>query len=176
MNKHEVKYNNNKLILIMALEKILKTKKINDITVSDIAKESNLARSTFYNHYDNINELYNDFLLYSFNKFKEFIINIDTNDELSRIIAILNYFKENSFFLKLFIDNSSSDIFNQFIEKYKEYICIKKTNVKSEEAYYISSYSFGGFLFLLTTWYNSNYSMSTTDLAKLIIRLNNYNE
>jgi len=119
--------------------------------------------------------LYNDFLLYCFNKFKEFIINIDTNDELSRIIAILNYFKENSFFLKLFIDNSSSDTFNHFIEKYKEYICIKK-NVKSEEAYYISSYSFGGFLFLLTTWYNSNYSMSTTDLAKLIIRLNNYNE
>lgn len=120
----------------MALEKILKIKKINDITVSDIAKESNLAMSTFYNHYDNINELYNDFLLYCFNKFKEFIINIDTNDELSRIIAILNYFKENSFFLKLFIDNSSSDTFNHFIEKYKEYICIKKmSNLKKHIIY-----------------------------------------
>ena len=69
------------------------------------------------------------------------------------------------------LENSNFNILTKVIEKYKEFIYMKNDIFNSEEAYYISSYQFSGLVSLLIAWYKSNYFLSTTELAKLIIKL-----
>lgn len=171
MNKHEKKYYNNKMIFIKALEALLQEKKLSEISITKIITQTKLSRSTFYSHYNSIDELYNDLLEYYYQEFNKFISSIENNDELTKVTLILEYFKKNSVFLKLMLENSNFNILTKVIEKYKEFIYMKNDVFNSEEAYYISSYQFTGLVSLLIAWYKSNYSLSTTKLAKLIIKL-----
>ena len=56
--------------------------------------QTKLSRSTFYNHYNSVDELYNDLLEYYYQEFNKFISSIENNDELTKVTLILEYFKK----------------------------------------------------------------------------------
>lgn len=57
MNKFESKFRNTALKMNDALLRLMESKRFNEITVSEVCKEANVNRSTFYLHYNNIYDL-----------------------------------------------------------------------------------------------------------------------
>ena len=57
MNKNESKYFNTALLMDEALLILLETKEFEFITIKEICLKAGVNRSTFYLHYQNVNEL-----------------------------------------------------------------------------------------------------------------------
>ncbi len=71
MNKSESKYYNTACLMDEALLQLLEKKDFDYITVKEICVKAGVNRSTFYLHYENMNELLQESLTYLFSRFKE---------------------------------------------------------------------------------------------------------
>ena len=60
MNKNENKYLYSAQLMNQALLQLLETKDLDYITVTEITKKAGVHRSTFYLHYDNVYELFEE--------------------------------------------------------------------------------------------------------------------
>ncbi|MDO4376403.1 MAG: TetR/AcrR family transcriptional regulator [bacterium] len=110
MNKQESKYFNTAMLMDEALLYLLDKKDYDYITVKEICAKAGVNRSTFYLHYDSIDELLEETLDYVIKKFvsyfnvdtKDFINNIDKLDRKDLVlinnkylVPYLNFVKEN---------------------------------------------------------------------------------
>lgn len=110
MNKQESKYFNTAMLMDEALLYLLDKKDYDYITVKEICAKAGVNRSTFYLHYDSIDELLEETLDYVIKKFVSYF-NVDTKDFISSIdkldrkdlvlinnkylVPYLNFVKEN---------------------------------------------------------------------------------
>lgn len=112
MNKSESKYFNTALLMNEALLLLLEKKEYEFITVTEICKKAGVNRSTFYLHYETIDDLLSETLEMINKKFKDSFENkkLDIakaskedlfliNDE--NLIPYLNFIKENKRIYKL---------------------------------------------------------------------------
>lgn len=60
MKKADQRVMMTKLMLKDALILLLNKKSLTDISITQLCKEANINRNTFYNHFDNITDLYNE--------------------------------------------------------------------------------------------------------------------
>ncbi len=93
-----------------ALLALLKDKDFNSTYVNDICKEAGIARTSFYSHYDDINDL----ILKTQNKYSNKILEILLTNKLSSKDAYTMYFsylKDHSVFYKAYLISSDSRIF-----------------------------------------------------------------
>lgn len=169
MNKFEKKYDNIRKILLDTLEQILIHRNIDSISITDICSYSGIARSTFYNHYLNISELYDDLLK---DKFNLFIKNITSKSktEFEKTVIFLEYLKSNSHIIKIFLLNSSKEHISKFFNLFKDYILANDFTIDNDDML-LSSFYCGGYLSVLIDWYNSNFLASTNYIANIIIDL-----
>ena len=104
-----------KLIRQAVLELLRDKKDINLITITDIVNKANINRGTFYNHYDNINDVLNevedelmDDLSTALNKFDP-----NKEDSVSQFFDVLtNYFKQKEERFKMIISYVPRYVFN----------------------------------------------------------------
>lgn len=73
MNKSESKYYNTACLMDEALIILLETKDYNYITVKEICEKAGVNRSTFYLHYETINDLLEESIDYITKKFMSYI-------------------------------------------------------------------------------------------------------
>lgn len=95
-----------------ALIKLLKDKDFNSIYVNDICKEAGIARTSFYSHYDDINDL----ILKIQDKYSKDIIDILMKNKLSSKDAFTKYFyylKDHSYFYKVYLMSPENSIFKK---------------------------------------------------------------
>lgn len=78
MNKSESKYHNTALLMNQALVELLNKKDFEYITVKEICAKAGVNRSTFYLHYETINDLLEECLE---NINKRFLEHFDKNTE-----------------------------------------------------------------------------------------------
>ena len=57
MNKHETKYKNTSRKMVLALIALMEKKSFESITIKELCEKADVNRSTFYSHYQNLNEL-----------------------------------------------------------------------------------------------------------------------
>ena len=111
MNKSESKYLNTAKLMNTALVELLNKKDYEFITIKEICAKAGVSRSTFYLHYDTVDDLLEecienqnkDFLAYFSQNVENFVAKIDTcpMDELvfitpQYLTPYLQYIKENS--------------------------------------------------------------------------------
>ena len=97
MNKNESKYFNTAILFDEALLYLLEKKDIEYITVSEICTKAGVNRSTFYVHYESINDLIEETLDYINKKFNEYF-NENQEEFINRINILsleeLNFINE----------------------------------------------------------------------------------
>lgn len=59
-NKFDARFKDCQLRIQRSLAELLKISKLSDISVSDLAKMANVSRSTFYVHYNNVYDVYDE--------------------------------------------------------------------------------------------------------------------
>ncbi|MBQ8381750.1 MAG: TetR/AcrR family transcriptional regulator [Clostridia bacterium] len=168
-----------KRLLQEAIIRLLETKPIDKISVTELCNESGINRATFYRHYNTPRDL----LLEMEIEFAE-TINLTYNAAMIRDVSkcaeeLCNYLYSNSKLLKIFIRNNSEEdlcvllngIFYSFIER-NDFIDLSAVDEASLKL--ISSYITGGGYFMMKQWLMEDIQKDPKEVADLILKFMNY--
>ena len=185
MNKSESKYYNTALLMNEALLLILEKKEYEYITVKEICEKAGVNRSTFYLHYNSMDELLYETIEMINTRFQaafnnEIIKPKDLQkDELYLIedqylIPYLNFIKENKKIYKLI--HNKPQLFNTKESFYKLYNDIfskilDKYQVKTNEQEYIFSFFSFGLVSIIQKWIENNCNDDINIIANIMKRV-----
>lgn len=127
---HEESSLQTKKMLCTSLKNIMKHKAFSKITVSELIKDCNLNRKTFYYHFEDIYGLLKWMLEQeAFEVVKQFDLLVDYRDAFDFVI---NYIEQNAFVLNCIYDSVGRDELKRFL--YQDFIgLIQKLIVDYEE-------------------------------------------
>ena len=181
MNKHESKYFYTANLMNQALLYLLEKKDIDYITVTEITQKAGVNRSTFYLHYDNIYDLFNETLE---NLNKEFLnpftqkgkLKISSSEDAFLItdeylVPYLNFCKKHKRLLKLV--HQKPHLFQNDYAYDKIYDTIlypaisQFINDSQERRYYLEFYT-RGVVGIIHKWLDCDCDTEIQDLIKII--------
>lgn len=188
MNKSESKYYNTALLMDEALLLLLEKKDYDFITVKEICEKAGVNRTTFYLHYESIDdllvetmELINNRFLSAFdneviepktaNKKELFLI------DDKHLIPYLNLIKEHKKIYKLI--HNKPHIFNNqktYKELYKNLfeVILDKYGVANDEKEYVFAYFSYGVLAIIDKWVEKDCIDDVYQIANLMKKLIGY--
>ena len=180
VNKNDQRAKISKIILLEAFENLLKKKPLNKISVTELCKEANVNRGTFYNHYLDIVDFYNDIKKDFFNIINESVNETTTNNinkEKEIIFNILNNIYENKVISSIIVEltlnqDNLKELLNIGENKFIEYCKIYYPKKTILEYKYFYTYSSIGTLSLISSWIKHNYDINVDSLANELIKLN----
>ena len=184
MNKSESKYFNTSRLMNQALLKLLEEKEFEYITIKELCQKAGVNRSTFYLHYENMNDLLVDYMLQKFydhyndEKFNLNIIkSLDNNDLIlikpKYIIPYLEFVKANK---KLFLVATNNpvlfDVYKTFEKMYKDIFSpiLDKYNVLENEKKYILAFYLNGLHSIIVEWIKTDCKDSIDYICSLFIK------
>ena len=155
---------------------LLETKKIQNITVKELAQMADINRGTFYLHYKDVYDLMEHIQADLLKEFEDILDKIapDTDNLVPFIEALFVFIYDNKDMAKIFLHddldaNFSNELRNKLqtcvFNKYKAFI--KQKNMPYFELYY--DFILSGTLGLLVRWIDSEFEMSPHDLAVLTL-------
>lgn len=170
MNKSESKYYNTALLMNQALIEILNKKDYEFITIKEICKKAGVNRSTFYLHYDSIDDLLCEsidntnkkFLSYFSENHNDISAKIKNNEKEDLILITpeyllpyLNYIKDNKVVYQVSAKHPS---LMQSIKKYNLlqenvlYPIFNLFNIDENHKKYFSAYYINGVYAIIDEW------------------------
>lgn len=189
MNRFETKYSNSARAMDEALIYLLNDKDYDYITIKEICKKAGVNRSTFYLHYENIDDLLKERVDWMINDFFSYFDNIKANlpldiktkttNELfliskTYLIPYLTYIKEHKKVMTAIImrpEILKSDL--NYTKLYKHILApiLDKFNVDIEDRNYIVKFYIEGIMAIVQLWIKSNFKESIDHICNLIIQL-----
>lgn len=161
------------------------------ITVKELTIKANINRGTFYRHYENIddliNEYYEDFIMKLNSLFEQnHLALIDVSDRYYSnntpcspfIVNILKFIKENHKLFRTLWSNQANLYYQMKLKNYvknilfyNENALINKKDLLVPESYY-TAYVFSAFMGVLRQWLNGDCHESPEEIAQIISTLN----
>ena len=188
MNRFESKYFNTAILMNEALISLLDKKDFKYITIKDICLKAGVNRSTFYLHYETIDDLLNECSTYITNKFYNYLNtyisdkNITSKIDFASIenlyfmtpeylVPYLTFIKENkklystmmNYSTTLKLDKSYNkmfkEIFNPILERF---------NVDKYKREYILSFFLSGINSIVRIWLNNDCKEDINKIIEII--------
>ena len=188
MNKNESKYFNTAILFDEALICLLEKKDIEYITVKEICDKAGVNRSTFYLHYESINDLVEETMEYINKKFidyfsensKDFIEKIkDFPLEKLKLIEkkyltpYLTFIKDNKNVFKASFNNPKGmDVLNRYngIKTYILNPILERFNIAEKDRSYLIAFYINGIMAIIKEWINNNCKDSIIEVEDIIIK------
>lgn len=150
-----------------AFIELIQTKEINEITVTDICKKTNLNRSTFYANYIDIFDLVDKIKERMINDFFEVYKEETTTKQHSYdFLKLFKHIKENQLFYKTYFKlNIDLSPAIEFIEQ-KE---VERFFENVENTDYHVTFFKAGLNAILKKWLNSNCDLSPEEINQIIV-------
>ena len=188
MNKSESKYYNTSLFMNQALIQLLNKKDYEFITIKEICKKAGVNRSTFYLHYDNIDDLLCETIENINKKFltcfaendKHFSKNIENSQKEDLILVTpkyllpyLNYIKEN---MVVYQVSAKHPYLMQSIKKYNLlqqnilYPIFRKFGIEENQQKYFSAYYINGIYSIIDEWIKGGCKDDVETILDVIIK------
>ncbi len=187
MNKNESKYYNTSLLMDEALLSILDEKDFEYISVKEICKKAGVSRSTFYLHYETMNDLLDETLdritknFYSFFQDNPTSIEEKINDgELDELVFVKpEYLKPYVTFVyenrKLFaltikkpLNFNASNYFEKMYRSFFEPI-MNRFNIDKNIQRYVVSYYCEGIIAIIKRWLKGSCKESVDEICNIIM-------
>lgn len=188
MNKSESKYFNTALLMNQALIELLNKKDYEYITIKEICARAGVNRSTFYLHYEKIDDLLEEcventskqFFKYFDQNEEKFIEKIKTcsQDELILITPeyltpYLTYIKDNKLIYQMAVKHSSImksyEKFN-YLNKHIFQPVFQRFNIDERSANYIITFYLHGINAIINEWIKNNCRDEIGYIEDLIIK------
>lgn len=191
MDKAKSKYYNTACLMNQALVQLLDKKEYKYITVKEICDKAGVNRSTFYLHYESMDDLlqetteyilkefYNQMAPNTINNFEN--INSLKNEELylltpKYLVPYLKYIKENQKIFK--VASSNANLFG--FEKTFDYLSnnifnpiLDKLNQPEIEKKYLIAFYIKGVMAIVTIWLENDCKESIEDIISIIEKCSN---
>ncbi|MDN6968895.1 TetR/AcrR family transcriptional regulator [Oenococcus sp. UCMA 17063] len=159
--------------------RLLKDHSIKEITVIQVCKKAKINRSTFYDHFEDIYELFD---VTQLNKRKELFTSFIKQSnpiekfnfyDLQSLTQFLSFIKENGWIYSIVLKTRQSfPILEGFEELYKVLIDpLKKKRPEltdNELNYYFIAFQ-SSFTFILKRWSDNNYQEKEKEIAEILI-------
>jgi len=167
-----------KRMLQEGLLRLLKSKDISKINVTELCNESGINRATFYRHYEQPRDILDDIRRNMSLEVKKLADKNRTHSNtLPWLEDICNYFYENrdmlSILFKCRTDEEFVDLINELYQK--QYSLIKHSDITNTHddtslklaTYYVS----GGIIYMLRQWILEPINKSPKEMAQIIYQL-----
>ncbi len=171
-----------KLMLLQALTKLLQTKPIQEITVTQLCQESNINRTTFYLHYQDAYDMLDKIQQEFYDNLMEHMQNIAfdgnaTGMEIPQfLVEILKYLREHADICSIVVGDNGDDSFIMRLmniaraKSMSEYSQMyQMASAEDIEVFY--TYVSYGCLGVLKNWFATNMAQPPEELASVMGRL-----
>ena len=187
MNKSESKYYNTALLMNSALVEILNKKDYEYITVKEICEKAGVNRSTFYLHYETIDDLLEEcienqnkqFFSYFNENSKEFSEKLKNGAKEDLILITteyltpyLTYIKENKVIHQVAVKHSYIMNSNKKFNLLNEYVfkpIFKRFGIDCGKEKYIISFYINGISAIVNEWIKNGCTEEISFIEKIII-------
>lgn len=163
--------------ILGAFFKLLKEKTPDRITVSDITKTAGIARSTFYNHYQDIPSLISaveDKTIHDvFSMMENFQPKNDRDICSSYFLTLCRYTMENPFLSGLLSTPHGNDLFEKMLTMLHHYVTETTSNSRpdrhtKEEVSYVITCAIGSTIGVLHKWSRDNFNLAPEVIADIL--------
>ena len=163
-----------------AFAKLLHEKELSKITVSDIVKEAEICRGTFYAHFMDINDLFdqmeNEIMDYVMKFIDEMgVVNFLENPRpvLDMVFSAIE--KDKDFYKNLLLNKSATIISERMInmlrDKFVDDITARYTSKSKDETKTFLIFVANGIQGLFTRWLNDSAPVSTRGVTDMLCRM-----
>lgn len=186
MNKSDSKYYNTACLMDEALIILLETKDYNYITVKEICEKAGVNRSTFYLHYETINDLLEECIDYITKKFMSYIP-LDSqaimkrikNCDLEELYFItpeyldpyLKFTKDYKRVFNVYLKHCElfkvTTIYNQLF-KYVFDPILERFNLPKNERQYMMTFYINGLIAIIREWILNDCKEEITEIINII--------
>ncbi len=185
MNKNEGKYFYTASLMAEALIELLDKKDFEYITVKELCKKAGVNRSTFYLHYENMNDLLEDTKNIVNKKFHSYFETQKANDILKSketddfiflspkyLRPYLNFIYDNKKIFQAYFDKkhnfNSADVLNQWNIDLFEPI-MNKFDIDKNIQPFLLRYYCSGIISIITKWINDDFKISIDEILEIIM-------
>ena len=186
MNKAESKYFNTAVKMDLALISLLKKKPFEYITVSEICKNAEVNRSTFYLHYETIGDLLNETARYLLNDFLSYfssdtqsiaynLMSCNLNELVficdEYLVPYLTYIKENKEVFKTALLHNKTFGFDDVYERMYQNIfnpILNRFDYPVSDRKYVMMYYLNGITAVVNEWLKDDCNKPIESISKII--------
>lgn len=163
--------------ILGAFFKLSREKAPDKITVSDIIKAAGIARSTFYNHYQDIPSLVaavEEKTIHDvFSMMEKFHPHNDLDICRSYFLSICRYTIENPFLAGLLSTPHGNDLFEKMLTMLHHYVTETTSNSRpdrhtKEEVSYVITCAIGSTIGVLHKWSRDNFNLAPEVIADIL--------
>lgn len=163
------RYKQNSKKIEEAFLSLIKNKDYQNITITELCKKANVNRSTFYAHYDDINDL----IIKIESKFAHSmseIFNHGMRQEHQAFVEMFEFIKENRDFYREFLNISNTSLAEKTTQS-KILANIKDTiNVNELEIFYRGHFFGAGLKAICKLWLERGCKESPKQMAELLLK------
>ena len=163
--------------ILGAFFKLVKEKKPDRITVSDITKTAGIARSTFYNHYQDIPSLISAVEDKTIHDVFSMMENLQPKNDRdicsSYFLTLCRYTMENPFLSGLLSTPHGNDLFEKMLTMLHHYVTETTSNSRpdrhtKEEVSYVITCAIGSTIGVLHKWSRDNFNLAPEVIADIL--------
>lgn len=185
LNKFESKYYDTAVRMVEAFLDILETKDFEYITVKEICTKARVNRSTFYLHYETMNDLLRESAEYISNTMSGYfdeeahiqdVSTMDKNDlyfiNAEYLIPWLTSIKENRRLFQAALKNGHTIGMDRYTDALKKDILapvMQRHGIAKEDTEYVIVYYLEGILAMVNTWVKHDCQKDIGDMVDLIM-------
>lgn len=176
MNTDDRRIRKTKKALKEGLIDLMLEKDLQNITVKELSERADVHRATFYSHYMDVYDLYEQIENTAFEELSSIIVSDPTHSYDGIYNVIIDYIYKNSKMCCLFFDKSSNQNFYDRIsafleERYSEIYLYENNETEiTEEWKYLICYHVQGCISIISRWAKANYTFPKEKLTDIIER------
>ena len=163
-----------------ALAELITQKELRHITVQELADRADVHRATFYLHYQDVYDLYEQTGREILSRLRE-IISEDTAHSYELLFTrLIDYLYDNPELSRMLFAGGGetatlqAELYSQLEQKYIDIWRYEVPGIViTDEMHYIVSYHIQGFFSLVSSWIRQNFSAPKEDIIKLLRMLDN---
>lgn len=170
-----------RMVLKESMIQLLKEKQISDITVKEICSLADVNRSTFYAHYLDLYDLLTKMEEEVLDDMQSYFGQHDFNkdeESIQMTEKLLDYVVANKEIVQILLHENADPNFQKRVLKIaQEYLTASwkpPEGYEEEFSHYVSVFIIGGGLQMVKEWMDSDLTLSTKEMARLINNIANH--
>lgn len=177
MNNNDRRVKKTKKALNGALIRLMQENELRNITVRQLIELADVHRATFYSHYHDIYDLYEQLETSIISEIKALVYEQEYDDCEKIFRGLISYIRENSDAAKALLGVYGQKSFLQRLCDMLEINCLnyfyKDATITGKDIRerYIAGYHVRGCVHIITQWIDSDFAMSEDELLGIIINL-----
>lgn len=169
-----------KNLIKKSLAKLLHEKEIGKITVSDIIRDADISRGTFYAHYSDINAVMEQIISEELEKFAFLLSGLDVDPDTSEIDRIIKvaceYMSADMDYYRMLsqsnlLDNFVARIINLYYDKLFDSLHAKHPQYSRNEIDIYLLYITSGLKTVLLSWLSNDITGSPSEISEKLSKL-----